>query len=70
VCEPDAITLSPSYAVKEFFEPAVQNLISFSVKRCNECNVIFSTNGDEDLCYRCLAEEEEARELWGLTGVK
>ena len=70
VCEPDAITFSPSYAVKEFFEPSVQNLISFSVKRCNECNVIFSTNGDEGLCYRCLAEEEEARELWGLTGVK
>ena len=70
VCEPDSITLSPSYAVKEFFEPSVQNLISFSVKRCNECNVIFSTNGDEGLCYRCLAEEEEARELWGLTGVK
>lgn len=67
VCEPDAITLSPSYAVKEFFEPTVQNLISFSVKRCNECNVIFSTNGSEDLCYRCKAEEEEARELWGIT---
>ena len=67
VCEPDAITLSSSYAVKEFFEPAVQNLISFAVRRCNECNVIFSTNGDEDLCYRCKAEDEEARELWGIT---
>ena len=66
VCEPNAITLSSSYNVKEFFEPEVQNLVSFNVKRCNECNVIFSTNGNETLCYRCKAEDEEARELWGI----
>ena len=70
VCEPDAITLSSSYNIKEFFEPTVQNLISFSVRRCDECNVIFSTNAKERLCYRCKAEEEEARELWGITGEK
>ncbi len=68
VCEPDAITLSPSYRVKEFFEPEVQNLITFKVRRCNECNMIFSTNSNEKLCYRCKAEEEEARELWGIRG--
>jgi len=68
VCEPDAITLSSSYNVKEFFEPTVQNLISFKVRRCDECNVIFSTNANERLCYRCKAEDEEARELWGITG--
>ena len=68
VCEPDAITLSSSYNVKEFFEPTVQNLISFKVRRCDECNVIYSTNGTERLCYRCKAEDEEARELWGITG--
>ncbi len=68
VCEPKAITLSPSYRVKEFFEPEVQNLITFSVKRCNECSVIFSTNSNEKLCYRCKAEDEEARELWGIRG--
>ncbi len=67
VCAPDAITLSESYRIKEFFEPEVANLISFNVKRCNECNVIFSTTGDEKLCYRCKCEEEEARELWGIT---
>ena len=67
VCEPKSLTLSPSYSVKEFFEPVVQNLISFNVRRCNECNVIFSTNSNERLCYRCKAEEEEARELWGIT---
>ena len=67
VCEPNAITLSPSYNVKEFFEPAVQSLVKFNVKRCNECNVIFTTNSDDKLCYRCKAEDEEARELWGIT---
>ncbi|MFT5660847.1 MAG: energy-converting hydrogenase A subunit P [Sulfurimonas sp.] len=66
VCEPNAITKSPSYNVKEFFEPTVQNLIAFKVRRCNECNVIFSTNTKDKLCYRCKAEEEEARELWGI----
>jgi ferredoxin len=68
VCEPEAITLSPTYRVKELFEPEAQNLITFKVRRCNECNVIFSTNSNEKLCYRCKAEEEEARELWGIRG--
>lgn len=67
VCEPKAITLSSSYNIKEFFEPEVQNLVTFNVKRCDECGVIFSTNTSEKLCYRCKAEEEEARELWGIT---
>jgi ferredoxin len=66
VCEPDAITLSSSYNIKEFFEPTVRNLISFNVKRCNECNMIFSTNTDDEFCYRCKAEEQEAKELWGI----
>ncbi len=67
VCEPNAITLSTSYNVKEFFVPEVQNLISFKVRRCDECNVIFSTNNSDKVCYRCKAEDEEARELWGIT---
>ncbi|MEA3370318.1 MAG: 4Fe-4S binding protein [Campylobacterota bacterium] len=66
VCESDAITLSSSYNVKEFFEPTVQNLVAFKVRRCDECNVIFSTNTNEKMCYRCKAEDEEARELWGI----
>ena len=68
VCGSDAITFSPSYNMKEFFEPEVHNLIKFKVRRCNECNVIFSTNSSEKLCYRCKAEEDEARELWGIGG--
>jgi len=67
VCEPDAITLSNAYNVKEFFEPEVVNLISFSVKRCDECNMIFSSNNPDDtLCKRCQIEEDEARALWGI----
>ena len=66
VCEPNAITLSGAYNIKEFFEPEVQNLIVFKVRRCDECNVIFSTNSNDNMCYRCKAEDEEARELWGI----
>ena len=66
-CEPNAIKLSNSYNIKEFFEPTVQSLIKFKVIRCNECNVIFSTNTKDKLCYRCKAEEEEARSLWGIS---
>ena len=67
VCESDAITLSNAYNVKEFFEPEVVNLITFSVKRCDECNMIFSSNkADETLCKRCQIEEDEARALWGI----
>ena len=66
VCAPDAIIKSASYNVKEFFEPTVQNLIAFNVRRCNECNVIFSTNTKDKLCYRCKIEEQEARDLWGI----
>ncbi len=66
VCESEALTLSSSYNVKEFFEPTVQNLISFHVRRCNECSMIFSVNNDDTLCYRCKAEDEEARSLWGI----
>ena len=64
VCEPDSITLSDSYNVKEFFEPEVQNLITFKVRHCAECNVIFSTNNDDKMCYGCKSEDEEARELF------
>lgn len=66
VCEPDAITLSPSYRIKEFFESEVHNLIKFNVKRCDECDMIFSSNNSDRLCYRCKAEDEEARALWGI----
>lgn len=66
VCEPDALTLSPSYNMKEMFEPTVQNLIRFTVRNCDECGTLFSSLHGERLCHRCAIEEEEARTLWGL----
>jgi len=66
VCEPDAITLSSSYKMKEFFEPEAVNLISFQVRRCDECNAVFSSNSGDTMCNRCKIEEEEAKALWGI----
>ena len=67
VCEPDALTLSNSYNVKEFFEPAVQNLVTFNVRSCDECGRLFTSLHGKKMCYQCECEEEEARELWGIT---
>ncbi|MGA9046479.1 4Fe-4S binding protein [Sulfuricurvum sp.] len=66
VCESDALSLSTSYNLTEWFEPKVQNLITFSVRRCDECDALFSSVGGEKICRRCRNEEEEALELWGL----
>ena len=66
VCESDAITLSPSYNMKEFFEPVAQNLVRFKIRNCNECGVPYAVIGNSPLCHRCKIEEEEARELWGI----
>lgn len=66
VCESDAISVSTSYNLKEWFEPKVQNLITYLVRRCDECDAIFSSVGGEKICRRCQLEEEEALELWGL----
>lgn len=66
VCESDAIGVSTSYNLAEWFEPAVQNLITYSVRRCDECDALFSSVGGEKICRRCRNEEEEALELWGL----
>ena len=67
VCEPDALTLSDSYNIKEFFEPSVQNLVTFNVKSCDECGRLFTSLQGKKMCYQCECEEEEARELWGIT---
>lgn len=66
VCEPDAITLSSSYNLKEWYEPSMRNLITYLVRRCDECDGLFSSVGGEKICRRCRLEEEEARELWGI----
>jgi len=66
VCESNAISVSTSYNLTEWFEPKVQNLITFLVRRCDECDALFSSVGGEKICRRCQLEEEEALELWGL----
>jgi len=66
VCESDAITLSSSYNLKEWYAPTVQNLVTYLVRRCDECDTLFSSSLGEKICRRCRLEEEEARELWGL----
>ncbi|MDA3945809.1 MAG: 4Fe-4S binding protein [Helicobacteraceae bacterium] len=67
VCEPDALTLSDTYNVKEFFEPSVQNLVTFDVQSCDECGRSFTSLAGAKMCYQCKCEDEEARELWGIT---
>ena len=66
VCESDAITVSSSYNLKEWYEPSIQNLVTFSLRHCNECGLTFSSVAGEKICRRCQLEEEEALELWGL----
>lgn len=67
VCEPDCLTLSPSYNVKELFKPQLQRLATFKIRRCDECGTPFASMHGEKLCYRCNIEEQEARDLWGIT---
>jgi len=66
VCEPDALTLSPSFNIREFFEPTQQRLVTFRVQNCDECGNPFTSLGGERICPRCRIEEEEARTLWGI----
>ncbi|MDD4856376.1 MAG: 4Fe-4S binding protein [Sulfuricurvum sp.] len=66
VCEPKAITLSPSYNLVEWYTPKVQNLVTYRVRRCDECDALFSSSTGEKICRRCRLEDEEAKELWGI----
>jgi len=66
VCEPDALTLSPSFNMKELFEPTQQRLVTFRVQNCDECGNPFTSLHGERICHRCRIEEEEARTLWGI----
>ena len=67
VCEPDALTLRKTFSLSNFFEPKIETLVRFSLKRCDECGNYFTYRGGEVVCDRCRIEEEEARELWGLS---
>ena len=65
-CEPGSLQLQPTFELKEFFEPTQRLLAKFELRRCDECGVYFSAVHGERICPRCVVEEEEALELWGL----
>jgi len=60
VCEPDSIHLQPGFEVKEFFDSTQRTLVTFDVRRCDECASYFTYTGGELTCPRCAVEEEEA----------
>ncbi len=67
VCEKKSIDLADYFDTKEFFEPSQKVLTEFEVVRCEDCGEWFSYFGEEELlCPRCRAEDEAAKELWGL----
>jgi ferredoxin len=66
VCESNSIIMSPTFYIKEVFEPKKKRLVEFSIKRCDECAMPFVYRGGEVICARCRIEEEEANQLWGI----
>jgi len=66
VCEPNSLTLRKTFSLASFFEPKIETLARFDIKRCDECGNFFAYKGGEMMCKRCVIEEEEAKELWGL----
>jgi ferredoxin len=66
VCEPKSLSLKPIFSLEQFFKPSRETLVRFSVKRCDECGMPFVYRGGEMMCNRCLIEEEEAHEIWGI----
>ena len=66
VCEPNSLTLRKTFSLENFFEPKIETLVRFTIKRCNECGNFFSYRGGEMACDRCRTEEDEAKELWGI----
>lgn len=63
VCEPDAIKLQVGFENQELFEPRKRTLITFDVRRCNECANYFTYHEGEQVCPRCRIEEEESLTL-------
>ena len=66
VCEPNSLTKRESFSLASFYEPKIETLVRFNIKRCDECGLPFAYRGGEVMCDRCRIEEEEAHELWGM----
>ncbi len=65
VCQSDSIHLEP-VSTQSFFQSKVEELIQFSMIRCEDCQAYFTQLKDEKMCRRCTIEEEEAKSLWGI----
>ena len=66
VCEPKSLTLRKTFDLGSFFEPKIETLVRWSMKRCDECGNWFASQEGESVCRRCKIEEEEAMQLWGI----
>ena len=66
VCEPNSLTLRKTFNLGNFFDPKIETLARFDIRRCDECGNFFTYTGGENLCNRCKIEEEEALSLWGI----
>ncbi|WP_187647115.1 4Fe-4S binding protein [Nitrosophilus labii] len=67
VCEKKSIKLSSYFDTEEFFESKQKTLKSFNIVRCDDCGNFFTYLGGEKLCQRCKIEEQEAKDLWGIS---
>ena len=65
VCEPNSIEPS-SIFTKEVFEPVTKELITFDIRRCDECANLFTYKGGELMCDSCKEIESDAKSLWGI----
>ena len=70
VCESDAIILQNIFELEQLFHPKKETLVTFNMRRCDECNMPYVFYGDNLLCPRCSIEEEEAMNLWGIDPTK
>jgi len=67
VCQRGSLGFEEYFDTKELFEPRARELIAFVVEECEDCGAPFVRVENERLCPRCRAEEDDAKELWGLS---
>jgi ferredoxin len=68
VCEPKAITLSPTFRPVDFLDFAPKTLVTLKMTQCGECGALFKDEGREPVLFARRREHDaEARELWRRT---
>jgi len=65
VCESNSISLISIYS-KQILDPQVRELLSFDIRRCDECANHFTYSGGELMCESCKTLEDDAKSLWRL----